>query len=136
MTRPVKFAHVVYQTRRYEEMIAWYREVFEAEIVNQDPALCFMTYDDEHHRFAFANLDLLKPEGAATDARGQIGVNHVAYTYANVADLLATCRPGTRLCVAADLTAPSEWIRTDTVEAWRASRAEIGKRPAIFLLLA
>ena len=53
-----------------------------------------------------------------------------------LADLLATCRPGTRLCVAADLTAPSEWIRTDTVEAWRASRAEIGKRPAIFLLLA
>lgn len=90
MARPIKFAHVVYQTRRYEEMIAWYRDVFEAEIVNKDPALCFMTYDDEHHRFAFANLDLLKPDGAATDARGQIGVNHVAYTYASVADLLAT----------------------------------------------
>ena len=90
MARPVKFAHVVYMTRRYEAMIAWYRDVFEAEIVNQDPALCFMTYDDEHHRFAFANLDLLKPDGGGADDRGQIGVNHVAYTYANVADLLAT----------------------------------------------
>ena len=63
MARPVKFAHVVYMTRRYEAMIAWYRDVFEAEIVNRDPALAFLTYDDEHHRFAFANLDLLKPDG-------------------------------------------------------------------------
>jgi catechol 2,3-dioxygenase-like lactoylglutathione lyase family enzyme len=90
MARPVKFAHVVYMTRRYEAMIAWYRDVFEAEIVNMDPALAFLTYDDEHHRFAFANLDLLKPDGGGPDDRGQIGVNHVAYTYANVADLLAT----------------------------------------------
>ena len=91
MARPVKFAHVVYMTRRYEAMIAWYRDVFEAEIVNMDPALAFLTYDDEHHRFAFANLDLLKPDGGAdADDRGQIGVNHVAYTYAGLADLLAT----------------------------------------------
>jgi catechol 2,3-dioxygenase-like lactoylglutathione lyase family enzyme len=90
MARPVKFAHVVYMTRRYEAMIAWYKDVFEAEIVNMDPAIAFLTYDDEHHRFAIANLDLLKPDGGSPDERGQIGVNHVAYTYANVADLLAT----------------------------------------------
>ena len=69
MARPVKFAHVVYMTRRYEAMIAWYRDVFEAEIVNRDPALAFLTYDDEHHRFAFANLDLLKPDGGGPDDR-------------------------------------------------------------------
>jgi len=33
MVKPVKFAHVVYQTRRFDEMIAWYRNVFEAEVV-------------------------------------------------------------------------------------------------------
>ena len=43
MARPVKFAHVVYMTRRYEAMIAWYQAVFEAEIVNRDPALAFLT---------------------------------------------------------------------------------------------
>lgn len=90
MASPVKFAHVVYMTRRYEAMIAWYRDVFEAEVVNYDPAIAFMTYDDEHHRFAFANLDVLKPDGGGADDRGQIGVNHVAYTYASAADLLAT----------------------------------------------
>ena len=88
MARPVKLAHVVYQTRRYDEMIAWYENVFEARVVHRDPALAFMTYDDEHHRFAFANLDVMSPGGG--DERGDIGVNHVAYTYAGIGDLLET----------------------------------------------
>ena len=51
--------------------------------------------------------------------------------------LLGTLRPGTRLAVAADLTSPGEWIRMDTVEGWLARPpGPIGKRPAIFLLLA
>jgi 16S rRNA (cytidine1402-2'-O)-methyltransferase len=53
-----------------------------------------------------------------------------------LADLLAGCRLTTRLCVAADLTAPSEWIRSETIERWRERAEPIGKRPAIFLLLA
>ena len=69
MVRPVKLAHVVYMTRRFDEMIAWYQNVFEAEVVHQDPALAFLTYDDEHHRFAFANLDLLNPGGSGKDDR-------------------------------------------------------------------
>ena len=90
MVKPVKFAHVVYMTRRFDEMIAWYEAVFEAKVVHRNPALAFLTYDDEHHRFAFANLDLMKPGGAGPDDRGEIGVNHVAYTYANVGDLMDT----------------------------------------------
>jgi catechol-2,3-dioxygenase len=90
MVKPVKFAHVVYMTRRFDEMIAWYRKVFEADVVYANPALAFLTYDDEHHRFAFANLDVLKPGGTSRDDRGEIGVNHVAYTYQSAGDLLDT----------------------------------------------
>src|SRR5439155_839966 len=90
MAKPVKFAHVVYMTRRFHEMIAWYRNVFEADVVYENPALAFLTYDDEHHRFAFANLDVLKPGTSSADDRGEIGVNHVAYTYATAGDLLDT----------------------------------------------
>src|SRR5688572_18341062 len=90
VAKPVKFAHVVYMTRRFDEMIAWYRDVFEADVVYENPALAFLTYDDEHHRFAFANLDVLKPESVARGERGEIGVNHVAYTYGSVGDLLST----------------------------------------------
>lgn len=88
MAKPVKFAHVVYQTRRFEEMIDWYQKVFEAEVVYQNPALAFLTYDDEHHRFAFANMAAFKPDSAEIEKRGEIGVNHVAYTYANIGELL------------------------------------------------
>jgi hypothetical protein len=38
--------------------------------------------------------------------------------------------------VAADLTAPTEWVRMDRIEGWRRSGATVGKRPAIFLLQA
>src|ERR1700754_2313777 len=33
--------------------------------------------------------------------------------------LLATCRPTTRLCIAANLTAPNEYIRTQTIAQWK-----------------
>lgn len=86
--RPVKFVHVVYRTRRFEQMVRWYQGVFGAKVQYQNPALAFLTYDDEHHRFAFANLDILKPGSTEKDRRGVIGVDHLAYTYASLGDLL------------------------------------------------
>ena len=50
--------------------------------------------------------------------------------------LLETCKAQTRICVAADLTLPNENVTTRTVEEWRRAKAVIGKRPAVFLLLA
>jgi catechol-2,3-dioxygenase len=87
--RPAKFVHVVYRTRRFEQMVRWYQAVFDAKVQYQNPALAFLTYDDEHHRFAFANLDVLMPGGPADDRRGIVGVDHVAYTYASLEDLFA-----------------------------------------------
>jgi catechol-2,3-dioxygenase len=84
---PEKFAHVVYRTRRFEEMLRWYQLVFDAHVQHQNPALAFLSYDDEHHRFAFANLDVLQPEGTQIDRLGVIGVDHVAYTYKSIKDL-------------------------------------------------
>ena len=90
MARPSKFAHVVYRTRRFDEMVDWYARVFEADVRYKDPVLAFLTYDDEHHRVAFVNLAALKPAGAPAGERADVGVDHVAYTYANVGDLLDT----------------------------------------------
>ncbi len=52
------------------------------------------------------------------------------------ADLLQGLSPATRLCVAADITLPTQYIRTDTVASWRKAPATIGKRPCVFILLA
>ena len=88
MAKPSKLAHVVYMTRRYEEMLAWYQAVFEAKVQYQNPAFAFLTYDDEHHRFAFANMSVLNPDGTETDATSKVGVNHVGYTFADAGQLL------------------------------------------------
>jgi len=86
-TRPSKFAHVVYRTRRFDEMLAWYQFVFDARIQHQDGVLAFLSYDDEHHRFAFVNLSVIKPQDADEPACGLRGVDHVAYSYGSLHDL-------------------------------------------------
>jgi 16S rRNA (cytidine1402-2'-O)-methyltransferase len=50
--------------------------------------------------------------------------------------LLSTCGARTRLCIAADLTLPTESVQTKTIAEWKKAPPEIGKRPAVFLLLA
>jgi len=50
--------------------------------------------------------------------------------------ILKTCKPSTLLCVASDLTGPTETIRTRPVAQWKNSVPELHKRPVIFLLLA
>ena len=53
-----------------------------------------------------------------------------------LAALLETVSEKTFLCIATDLTLPTESIRTHPVSRWRAARPAIGKRPTVFLLLA
>ena len=55
---------------------------------------------------------------------------------AMLADLLQACHPSTRICVAANITMPDEFIRTKTVAEWKKEKPIIGKRPCVFLILA
>jgi 16S rRNA (cytidine1402-2'-O)-methyltransferase len=50
--------------------------------------------------------------------------------------LLANCAPTTWLCVASDLTLPSEKIASQPVTAWRKSGATLGRKPTVFLMYA
>lgn len=88
MAAPSKFAHVVYNTHRYHEMIDWYLMVFEARVQHRDDRLTFLTYDDEHHRFAFANLGPLPAEPPAPRLGKGPGVNHVAYTWRDLGEFV------------------------------------------------
>jgi 16S rRNA (cytidine1402-2'-O)-methyltransferase len=43
--------------------------------------------------------------------------------------------PNTRLCVAADITSETEFIKTQSIESWkRKGLPDLNKRPAIFLI--
>jgi len=50
--------------------------------------------------------------------------------------LLKTCQPKTKICIAVDLTAPTEMVKTKTVQEWKKDLPQLHKRPAIFLLYA
>ncbi len=109
--------------------------------------LALMASGLEGQRFRFAGY--LPPESrlrseriaelerrSAVEDETQVFIETPYRNDALLADLLKACKPATRIAVAADLTGPTEWIRMASVEAWRRSAPEIGKRPAIFLLLA
>ncbi|MYN42227.1 SAM-dependent methyltransferase [Duganella sp. FT109W] len=50
--------------------------------------------------------------------------------------LVAACAPGTLVCVATDLSLPSETIRTMTAAQWKTAPApDFHKKPTVFLLL-
>ncbi len=82
---PVKFAHIVFRTSQHEEMLQWYQTVLEAEVVIGTQFLSFLTYDDEHHRIGIANI-----AGLVDRDPQSVGVEHCAFTYANLDDLVAT----------------------------------------------
>ena len=51
-----------------------------------------------------------------------------------VEDILKTCKPATRLCIAADITLSSEYIKTKSVAEWKNQVPELSKRPCIFAI--
>ena len=48
--------------------------------------------------------------------------------------LLKTCKPLTKICIAAELTSSTEYIKTKTVADWRKEKTDFHKKPVIFLL--
>ena len=82
---PAKFAHAVLATKQFQAMVDWYKTVLEAEVVHSNGMLAFMTYDDEHHRIAIAAVP-----GLEDKPRHSVGLDHLAYTYANLGDLVYT----------------------------------------------
>jgi len=49
-------------------------------------------------------------------------------------DLTQHLTPTLRLCIAANITAPNELIRTDTIANWKKNLPDLHKQPAVFLL--
>lgn len=51
-----------------------------------------------------------------------------------MSDLVEHCKPSTRLCVAADITMETEFIKTQTMCCWNKEKPALHKRPVIFLM--
>ena len=49
-------------------------------------------------------------------------------------DILTVCQPTSKLCIAADITLETEFIKTKTVKEWKKQLPDLNKRPCIFIL--
>jgi 16S rRNA (cytidine1402-2'-O)-methyltransferase len=72
---------------------------------------------------------------AVTERQSQIFIETPYRNDRLFEEFLANCAPEMRLTVAADVSAPLEFIQTHTISEWRKLPApELHKRPAIFIL--
>jgi catechol-2,3-dioxygenase len=83
MASPKKLSHIVLQTNRRREMIDWYCMVLGAEVLYEAERISFISYDDEHHRVAF-----LDPGPLRERQQDAAGLNHVAFTFGDLDDLI------------------------------------------------
>ncbi|EXJ74049.1 uncharacterized protein A1O5_02343 [Cladophialophora psammophila CBS 110553] len=79
---PKKLAHVVLRTKDLKRMNDFYQKFLGAEIVYGNEFLSFLTYDDEHHRIAIAEIPTDSPKDEASS-----GLDHIAFTFDTLEDL-------------------------------------------------
>jgi len=85
--RPAKLAHVVLRVSNLERSRDWYLKVLQARVAFGNEMLSFLTYDDEHHRIGL----IARPE-LGREADTHTGLEHIAFTYGSLGELLATYR--------------------------------------------
>jgi catechol-2,3-dioxygenase len=89
MGSPSKLSHLVLQTNRRSEMREWYCKVLDAEVMHENQFICFVSYDDEHHRVAFVDPGpLAEREPDQRRAGKEAGLHHVAFTFAGLDELV------------------------------------------------
>ena len=86
----------------------------------------------EERRAAIKRLE----KRSAAEHQTQILIETPYRNDALLADLAATCSGKTLITVAANLTQPDAFIRTQSAARWKEHPVTIGKRPCVFLILA
>lgn len=84
---PVKLAHVVLRSNNMDRLTDWYITFLGGKLQLRNPAIAFLTYDDEHHRIAVLNM----PE-CENKVRNSAGLEHIAFTFGSLRELLTAYR--------------------------------------------
>ena len=86
---PAKLGHIVVRTANLAKLKDWYLTLLAARVSYENAQVCFMTYDEEHHRLGIVQLPGIS---TAAPAAPLPGLEHVSFTYADLGQLLATYR--------------------------------------------
>lgn len=90
----------------------------------------YLPIDASERKAALKNLEKLSLE----KNQSQIFIETPYRNDKFLQDLKSILHPVTRLCVACDVTLPSEYIKTLNIQDWKTENPDLHKRPAIFII--
>ena len=85
---PIALAHTVFRTPNMKPMLSFWETFLGATINYADDTIAFLRYDEEHHRVAIVAM----PETTTARVSDAAGLEHVAFTFRSLDDLLTAYR--------------------------------------------
>lgn len=90
----------------------------------------YLPIDDKERKNAIKRLEKLS--GDVDQSQSFI---ETPYRNNKMLDVLCSVlAPSTKLCIACDITLPTEFIKTAPIQFWKKSKPDLHKRPAIFII--
>lgn len=90
----------------------------------------YLPIDKDEKKTALKNLEKL----SADKNQSQLFIETPYRNNKMLEDLLQTLQSSTLLCVAADITLPTEYIKTMQISEWKKVKVDLHNRPCIFIL--
>jgi 16S rRNA (cytidine1402-2'-O)-methyltransferase len=90
----------------------------------------YLPIEKDEKRASFKNLEKTSFE----QNQSQIFIETPYRNNKLLEDLLQTLHPETHLCIATDITLPTEYIKTKKIVAWKKETIDLHKRPTIFII--
>jgi len=90
----------------------------------------YLPIDKSEKKSALKNLERLSSE----KNQSQIFIETPYRNNKLLEDILQALQNSTRLCIATDITLPTEYIKTLTVNDWKKTKVDLHNRPTIFII--
>lgn len=90
----------------------------------------YLPIDKSEKKSALKNLEKLSHD----KNQSQIFIETPYRNNKLLEDLIQTLQPNTHLCVATDITLPTEYIKTLRVNDWKKTKVDLHNRPTIFII--
>ena len=90
----------------------------------------YLPIDKSEKKSALKNLEKLSHD----KNQSQIFIETPYRNNKLLEDLIQTLQPNTHLCIATDITLPTEYIKTLRVNDWKKTKVDLHNRPTIFII--
>ena len=90
----------------------------------------YLPIDKNEKKVAIKNLERLSFE----KNQSQLFIETPYRNNKILEDILQALQPNTHLCIACDITLPTEFIKTKTVKEWQKNKVDLHNRPRIFII--